>query len=250
MTQIGIPGGLASTYQNLKLPVDSVRIPGLGGRQVGNVLINPARTWLGNTAVDLHNAARSQSSFRGALSRGAGNTLFTARRVLARASGVARGVPLAGTLISAALEIPRVLQGFEDGRGLNAIMESGGAMAGAAAGAVAGQAAIPIPIVGAVIGGAVGYFLGDKAGDIGSSVLSALGIGRTENEQAELDAGRASAQIASGQDLDSQLDLLNALMMYSSSNDPMLNDPLLGDPMLSGSLSGNPYGTSYSTSLG
>lgn len=91
-----------------------------------------------------------------------------ANAVAGTATTVAKGatkIPIIGPAIQTAFEVPEIIEGFKQGRGLEAIGHSGTEVLGATAGMAIGQALIPIPVVGAVIGGMTGQFLADKFGD-------------------------------------------------------------------------------------
>ena len=172
------------TIREARIPTGLGRRMGLGSSAptVDHLLNRGSNSLIG---VARNSAARLSQGQGGMFTRLLNRTANGGIRVLNRLGGVRQGVPRLGGAAAAAFEIPHLWEGFSDGRGANAVVESGSRVTGAMAGAAIGSTFAPL--VGTIIGGAVGYFLGDKVGDIGSSILSGLGIGRTENEQEELD---------------------------------------------------------------
>ena len=72
---------------------------------------------------------------------------------------VLKKLPLVGSIIYAATEIPNIAKATADGglvAGAAETVKAGGRMLGFTAGAAIGQALIPIPLVGAIVGGMVG----------------------------------------------------------------------------------------------
>jgi len=85
-------------------------------------------------------------------------------------------LPLIGSLIYAATEIPNIVRATADGGAISGAAEAAktvGRMAGFTAGAVLGQVLIPIPLVGGIIGGMVG------------EKLASLVVGKSYTEQKE-----------------------------------------------------------------
>lgn len=81
---------------------------------------------------------------------------------------VAKGIPIVAVAINTLFEIPAVIEGFKEGRGLAQIMKSGAAVSGTTIGSIVGAALgtlVPIPAVGTWVGGAVGAMVGNWAGN-------------------------------------------------------------------------------------
>lgn len=92
-----------------------------------------------------------------------------ATSLLGKMGAVSKKIPVIGVAISAALELPDVVEGFKEGRGAAQVMKSGSVVTGTTVGAVVGAALgsfIPGPgnIIGGIVGGIAGEWLGRKLG--------------------------------------------------------------------------------------
>ena len=99
---------------------------------------------------------------------------------------IGKKLPLVGSIIYAATEIPNIVKATADGglvAGAGEALKACGRMLGFTAGAAVGQALIPIPFVGAIVGGMVG------------EKLASLVTGKSYSEQKEEIIAEAQAQI-------------------------------------------------------
>ena len=99
---------------------------------------------------------------------------------------IGKKLPLVGSIIYAATEIPNIVKATADGglvAGAAETLKAGGRMLGFTAGAAIGQALIPIPFVGAIVGGMVG------------EKLVSLVTGKSYTEQKEEIIAEAQSQM-------------------------------------------------------
>lgn len=119
------------------------------------------------------------------------------KSLLGRLGALSNKIPVAGAFIAAITEVPDVIDGFKEGRGLAQIAKSvtkvGAAGVGAAIGGAIGSV---VPVVGTAIGAIAGGFVGDLIGDkIGGGLF---GSNHEQQETAEA-AEEAPAQQHSAQ---------------------------------------------------
>ena len=101
-------------------------------------------------------------------------------------SAIGKRIPLIGSLIYAATEVPNIARATADCgivTGAGEAVKAGSRMLGFAAGAAIGQALIPIPFVGGIIGGMVG------------EKLTSMLTGKSYSEQKEEIEKKATAQV-------------------------------------------------------
>ena len=122
----------------------------------------------GSASIATRAAAKvAENGGKGFLNKALAATATKSASFLGACKGVVRGIPIAGVVLSAALELPAIYQGFKEGRGLKQTGKAATVVTATTAGAVAG-AAIGAPLfgAGAVVGGIVGGIVGGLVGDV------------------------------------------------------------------------------------